>query len=136
VLLSVSALTGGGARSAKPVRPEETSMREEGGCGSCGSSCDVNANCELKRHTGEEEEGEGEEMDLADRPEPEGLNETDGHTGCSLEICPSTFSRVYFRCLGSRILLDLKILENFCYILRYCTCFFLDIFERLLISKL
>jgi hypothetical protein len=89
VLLSVSALTGGGARSAKPVRPEETPTREAGGCGSCGSSCDVNANCELKRHTGEEE-GAGEEMDLADRPEPEGLNETDGHTGGSLEICHST----------------------------------------------
>jgi hypothetical protein len=49
----------------------------------------VNANCELKRHTGEEEEGE-EGMDLADRPEPEGLNETDGHTGGRLEICDST----------------------------------------------
>jgi hypothetical protein len=57
----------------------------------------VNANCELKRHTGEEEGDDG--MDLADRPEPEGLNETDGHTGGSLEICENTggtytFSRV------------------------------------------
>ena len=106
MLLSVSALTGGGARSAKPVRPEETPTREEGGCGSCGSSCDVNANCELKRHTGEEEGEEG--MDLADRPEPEGLNETDGHTGGCVEICDSTgtyptFSRVYFRCCESPI---------------------------------
>ncbi len=88
MLLSVSALTGGGARSAKPLRPEETPTPEGGGCGSCGSSCDVNANCELKRHTGEEEGEEG--MDLADRPEPEGLNETDGHTGGRLEICDST----------------------------------------------
>jgi len=91
VLLSVSALTGG-ARNAKPVRPEDTSEQEaNGGCGACSGSCDVNANCELKRHAevgGEEEE---EEMDLADRPEPEGLNETDGHPGL---FCSLTFNTV------------------------------------------
>ncbi len=93
MLLSVSALTGGGSGNSrsKPGRPEDVSTTTAVGeknccsCGSSGGGCDVNANCELtmrasgggRGSVGEEEE----EMDLADRPEPEGLNETDGQTG-------------------------------------------------------
>ena len=85
MLLSVSALTGGGGGGRhKPSRPDEAADNSSGPCCPCSCSpenraCDVNSNCERPGGRGKEEEGE--EMDLADRPEPEGLNETDGPTG-------------------------------------------------------
>jgi hypothetical protein len=82
----VSALTGGGGGgsrpSSKPGRPDESAATAENCCCSCdakdggGGGCDVNSNCEqLARRKGEEG------MAMADRPEPEGINETDGPTG-------------------------------------------------------